>query len=56
MNKLAIITAFLGGIRNRYMQYQPDRTLATNWPWPDRLTAAMGSSSVIRPISLISRS
>lgn len=28
MNKLAIITAFLGGIRNRYMQYQPDRSLA----------------------------
>lgn len=28
MNKLAIITAFLGGISNRYMQYQPDRTLA----------------------------
>ncbi len=28
MNGLAIITAFLGGIRNRYMQYQPARTLA----------------------------
>jgi xylose isomerase len=28
MNKTAIITAFLGGIRNRYMKYQPDRTLA----------------------------
>lgn len=28
MNKLAIITAFLGGISNRYMKYQPDRTLA----------------------------
>lgn len=25
MNKLAIITAFLGGIRNRYMKYHPDR-------------------------------
>lgn len=25
MNKLAIITAFMGGIRNRYMQYQPER-------------------------------
>jgi len=27
MNKLAIITAFLGGVRNRYMVYQEDRTL-----------------------------
>jgi xylose isomerase len=28
MNKLAIITAFLGGLRNRYMVYQDPRTLA----------------------------
>lgn len=28
MNKLAIITAFLGGIRNRYMKYHPDRDVA----------------------------
>jgi xylose isomerase len=27
MNKLAAITAFLGGVRNRYIQYQPDRTV-----------------------------
>ena len=27
MNKLAIITAFLGGVKNRYMTYQADRTL-----------------------------
>ena len=27
MNKLAIITAFLGGVRNRYIKYKPDRTL-----------------------------
>lgn len=27
MNKLAIITAFLGGIRNRYMKYHPDRNV-----------------------------
>lgn len=27
MNKLAIITAFLGGVKNRYMVYQPERTL-----------------------------
>ncbi|MCB1122238.1 MAG: sugar phosphate isomerase/epimerase [Verrucomicrobiae bacterium] len=28
MNKLAIISAFLGGVRNRYMQYHPERTFA----------------------------
>ncbi len=28
MNKLAIITAFLGGVRNRYMVYHPDRDIA----------------------------
>lgn len=27
MNKLAVITGFLGAVRNRYMQYQDDRTL-----------------------------
>ena len=27
MNKIAVITGFLGSIRNRYMQYQPARTL-----------------------------
>ena len=27
MNKLAIISAFLGGVKNRYMTYQADRTL-----------------------------
>lgn len=27
MNKLAIISAFLGGVRNRYMQYHPEREL-----------------------------
>jgi xylose isomerase len=27
MNRLAVITAFLGGVRNRYIQYEPDRTL-----------------------------
>ena len=27
MNKLAVITAFLGGVKNRYIQYKPDRTL-----------------------------
>jgi xylose isomerase len=27
MSKLAVITAFLGGAKNRYITYQPDRTL-----------------------------
>jgi len=27
MNKLAVITAFLGGVKDRYITYQPDRTL-----------------------------
>jgi xylose isomerase len=27
MNRLAVITAFMGGIRNRYMQYQPERSI-----------------------------
>ncbi len=27
MNKIAIITAFLGGVKNRYMQYEPNRTI-----------------------------
>ena len=27
MNKLAVITAFLGGVKNRYMTYKPDRDL-----------------------------
>ena len=27
MNRLAIITAFLGGVKNRYIKYKPDRTL-----------------------------
>jgi hypothetical protein len=27
MNRLAVITAFLGGVKNRYIPYKPDRTL-----------------------------
>lgn len=27
MNRLAVITAFLGGVKNRYITYKPDRTL-----------------------------
>jgi xylose isomerase len=28
MNKIAVITAFLGGVKNRYMQYHPERSIA----------------------------
>ncbi len=31
MNKLAAITAFLGGAKNRYITYQPERTLASKF-------------------------
>ncbi|MCX7787538.1 MAG: hypothetical protein N2442_07560, partial [Spirochaetes bacterium] len=27
MNRISIITAFLGGVKNRYIQYQPNRSL-----------------------------
>lgn len=27
MNRLSVISAFLGGVKNRYMQYHPDRSL-----------------------------
>jgi xylose isomerase len=27
MNRISIITAFLGGVKNRYMQYHPERTI-----------------------------
>ena len=27
MNKLAVISAFLGGVKNRYITYKPDRSL-----------------------------
>lgn len=42
MNKLAIITAFLGGIKNRYMQYQPDRTLAEKLAMAGRVIGCDG--------------
>ena len=31
MNKLAVITAFLGGVKNRYIAYQPERTLESKF-------------------------
>ena len=27
MNRISIITAFLGGVKNRYMQYHPERSI-----------------------------
>lgn len=27
MNRISVITAFLGGVKNRYMQYHPDRSI-----------------------------
>ena len=42
MNKLAIITAFLGEIRNRYMLYQNNRTLAEKLDMASRVEGADG--------------
>jgi xylose isomerase len=37
MNKLAIITAFLGGIKNRYISYQIDRSLEEKFAIAERI-------------------
>lgn len=37
MNKLAIITGFLGGVKNRYMTYQDDRLLAQKFEMASRV-------------------
>jgi xylose isomerase len=42
MNKLAIITAFLGEVRNRYMQYQGSRTLAEKLEMASRVKGLDG--------------
>jgi xylose isomerase len=42
MNKRAIITAFLGGVRNRYMVYHPDRKLADKLAMASRVTGCEG--------------
>ena len=42
MNKLAIITAFLGEARNRYMVYQGPRTLAERFALLARIPGADG--------------
>ena len=42
MNKLAIISAFLGGLRNRYMVYQDDVSLADKFERASRITGVEG--------------
>lgn len=42
MNKLAIITAFLGGLRNRYMIYQDDISLAHKFERAARIEGVEG--------------
>jgi xylose isomerase len=42
MNKLAIITAFLGGIGNRYMVYHDDHTLAEKLAMAGRVEGCDG--------------
>lgn len=37
MNKLAIITAFGGGIKNRYISYQEDRSLEEKFAIAERI-------------------
>jgi len=42
MNRLAIISAFLGGTKNRYMTYQPERDLATKVSMASRVDGVDG--------------
>jgi xylose isomerase len=42
MNKLAVITAFLGGVKNRYMTYQPERTLEAKFALAGRIEGLDG--------------
>lgn len=42
MNKLAIITAFLGGVRNRYMVYHPERDIAEKLDLASKVTGCDG--------------
>ena len=37
MNKLAIITGFLGGVKNRFMVYQDDRALRQKFEMASRI-------------------
>jgi hypothetical protein len=40
MNKLAIITAFLGESKNRYLTYKPERTLQEKFALAKQVEAA----------------
>ena len=40
MNRLAIISAFLGGVKNRYMTYQDDRALRKKLEMASRVEAS----------------
>jgi xylose isomerase len=42
MNKLAVITGFLGEVRNRYMLYQPDRALRHKFALAERIVGLDG--------------
>ncbi len=42
MNKLAVITGFLGEVRNRYMLYQPDRGLEAKFALAERIVGLDG--------------
>ena len=42
MNRLSVITAFLGGTHNRYMNYQPDRTLEAKFEMAGRIEGLDG--------------
>ena len=42
MNKLAVITGFLGETKNRYMQYQPDRSLEQKFEMASRIRHLSG--------------
>ena len=42
MNKLAIITGFLGGVKNRFMVYQDDRALQQKFEMAARIEGVEG--------------
>ena len=42
MNKLAVITAFLAGVKNRYMQYKPDEALRSKLETASRIEGLDG--------------
>ena len=42
MNKLAIISAFLGGVKNRYMTYEEDRILEEKFKLASKIEGVDG--------------